>query len=150
VTGSCGVSMAGTIGTLSKSCLVVIESSGMIIGVLVGTFGSGTKNRVARGIGSWESAYFGARRSHRSYSMMAGWFSIVGVTVALFVRSILIFVFVDRRFALCAFMWPFSVAWERGGCFRICFVVSSGKVVRKPVSIAWHRVCRTGDHSDAW
>ena len=73
----------------------------------------------------------------------------MGVIVALFVRSILIFSFVERRFARCAFMWPFSVAWERGGCFRICFVVSPGKVVRKPVSIALHMVCKTGDQRDA-
>ena len=61
----------------------------------------------------------------------------MGVTVALFVRSIFILVFVEHRFALCAFMWPFSVACEHGGFFLIRFVVSYGKVVTNLVSIAW-------------
>jgi len=117
VTGSSGVSMAGTIGTLGKSCLVVLESSGMIIGVFIGTLGGGTENRVTRGIRSCEFVHFGARRPQGSYLMIDGSFSIVGVSIALFVRSIFIFVFVESRFALCAFMWPFSVAWERGGFF---------------------------------
>ena len=56
----------------------------------------------------------------------------------------------DLRLERCAFMWPFAVASKRGGFLRICFNVSSGKVVRKPASIAWQSVCSTGDHRDAW
>ena len=102
--GTGSVSMAGTSGTLGNSCVVGRGSLGMSIGVLVGICGGRNEMDIARWIGSWESLHCAARRSHGSYSTMAGLISLVGVSVAFFVRSTLIFGFVDCRFARCAFM----------------------------------------------
>ena len=149
VTGTGSVAMAGTGVIFGNSGMAGCGSSGISIGVPVGIFCGGTELNVTRRIGSWESVRCAGRRSLGSNSMMAGLVASIVVTDALFVRSILIFGCVDRKFARCAFMCPFSVAWDLRGCLRICFVVRPGKVVRKPVSMALHMVCRVGDQSDA-
>ena len=54
-----------------------------------------------------------------------------------------LFVLMDCR-------WPFTVASDRGGYRRTCWLDMSGKVVRYPALMAFVNVSSVGENIDAW
>ena len=92
-------------------------SSGISIGVPFGIFCGGTELNVTRRIGSWESVHCAGRRSLGSNSMMVGLGSSIVVSVALFVRSTLIWVVLNADLHAVHSCVPFLLLGIAEGAF---------------------------------